>query len=205
MIFWFLNLFLQFLGNKTRLIHDRWWLFKKLRLAFHVCGTLSSLWSAVCSSSNVVSTLQSEFATICVIRCYRMNLGRGVPAGAPREPRVDRYNLQLPDLWSSLLASHRHWMDHDGSRIGREFDQSPVYIRAYIGWWLSDFSLIQFCNRNFSCGVRMQGLSSWERCTFTTEKAWRFGLLCNLSVQRLKSLWLFWRMKCYIKFWLLRF
>ena len=29
-----------------------------------------------------------------------MNLGGGVPAGAQREPRVDRHNLQLPDLWS---------------------------------------------------------------------------------------------------------
>ena len=45
---------------------------------------------------------------ICVIRRYRMNLGGGVPAGAPREPRVDRQNLQLPDLWSSLLAANRH-------------------------------------------------------------------------------------------------
>ena len=95
---------------------------------------------------------------ICVIRRYRMNLGGGIPAGALREPRVDRHNLQLPDLWSSLLAANRHWMDHDGSRIGREFDQSPVYIRAYIGWWQPDCSLVQFCDRSFSCGVRMQGL-----------------------------------------------
>ena len=40
---------------------------------------------------------------ICVIRRYRMNLGGGVPAGAPREPRVDRQNLQLPDLWSKHI------------------------------------------------------------------------------------------------------
>ena len=58
---------------------------------------------------------------ICVIRRYRMNLGGGVPTGAPREPRIDRQNLQLPDLWSSLLAANRHWMGHDGSRIEREF------------------------------------------------------------------------------------
>ena len=119
---------------------------------------------------------------ICVIRRYRMNLGGGVPAGAPREPRVDRQNLQLPDLWSSLLAANKHWMDRDGSRTGREFDQSPVYNRAYIGWWRPDFSLVQFCNRNFSCGVRMQGLLRKMYIYFW--KAWRFGLLCNLSVQR---------------------
>ena len=94
---------------------------------------------------------------ICVIRRYRMNLGGGVPTGAPREPRIDRQNLQLPDLWSSLLAANRHWMGHDGSRIEREFGQNPVYIRAYIGWWRPDFSLVQFCNRNVSCGVT-QGL-----------------------------------------------
>ena len=45
---------------------------------------------------------------ICVIRRYRTNLGGGVPAAAPREPRVDRQNLKLPDLWSSLLAANRH-------------------------------------------------------------------------------------------------
>ena len=98
-------------------------------MAFFVCGAFSSS-LVVCASSDVVSTWESEFTTVCVIRWYRMNLGGGVPAGAPREPRVDMQNLQFPDLWSSLLEVNRHRMDHDGSRIGRELDQSPVYIRA---------------------------------------------------------------------------
>ena len=91
---------------------------------------------------------------ICVIRRYRMNLGGGIPAGALREPCVDRHNLQLPDLWSSLLPANRHWMDHDGSRIGREF-VSHIYLTAFFfegviplcstflyghcSWWLNFF------------------------------------------------------------------
>ena len=35
----------------------------KFNIHFRVCGALSSLWCAVCSSSDVVSTLESEFAT----------------------------------------------------------------------------------------------------------------------------------------------
>ena len=44
-----------------------------------------------------------------MIRRYRMNLGGGVPAGAPREPRVDRQNLQLPDLWSKHIFLIFFW------------------------------------------------------------------------------------------------
>lgn len=200
-VFWFLNLFLQFVGNKTRLIHDRWWLFKKLRLAFRSCFSLHCgllfvphpMLSQPCNQ-NLLLFVWSDATEWILLE--------GSPASSNGTTcRQAQSSASWP--WSSLLASNRHWMDHDGYRIGREFDQSPVYIRAYIGWWLPDFSLIQFCNRNFSCESECK--ASWERCTFTAEKAWRFGLLWNLSVQRLKSLWLFWRTKCYIKFWLLRF
>lgn len=87
---------------------------------------------------------------------------------------VDMHNLQFPDLWSSLFTVNRHWMDHDRSRIGRELDQSPVYIRAFVGWLQPDFSLVQSCNRNLSCGVGMQGLLRKMYVYWESMKVWVF-------------------------------
>ena len=81
------------------------WLLKGGSLA--VLPFASAALSLLCGVLSVPHPMSSQpwnqnllLYVICVIRRYRMNLGGGVPAGAPREPRVDRQNLQLPDVWS---------------------------------------------------------------------------------------------------------
>ena len=154
-------------------------------VSFHVCSALCSLSSALCSSSNVVSTLESEFTTVCDLRDQMLqneSWWRGPCCGSKGSTC---WQAKPSASWTlELTAGSKQALNGPWSRIGREFGQSPVYIRAYVGWWRPDFSLIQFCNRNFSCGVNARPL---EKDVHLLLRAWRFGLLCNRSVQRWKA------------------